>query len=349
MDTLAPHDGQDETSRAFAALREREAALEELHATRLASMAADMRNQHQASSSLGRLDELLSRDPDLRPLVNAWSIRREALAIAAAEQLASDETRLATLLAGGNGIFGKQDRTAQDIHAALATVTEWGEGAPTAADIQELWETCDAGNVRARGPDFAWKLEQDCIRAAETLRAMRERAEPFTASETTRSLIAGGGFHGLSGRVARIASLHSVRRGFGCGYVFVGISGELASRPERLASAIEDQNLFFGLYLEAVAEAAARTYAAALKISRLSKELVDMCRPERTTSSLGAAVRSLLRNPVTSQVRLSRDVGCTDRGAAILIERLVTSGCLQPLEGNTQKNRCFICHKALNL
>lgn len=305
----------------------------------------------RASMAMGRLDEYLRglAKPDL---LREWFVRHESLSIAAAESLASTEINLAAQQIDTQpGLLNKADRTAYDINGALRLALAWGEGAPTDTDVYELWKATERTNTRQNTPDFIWRLERDSAEAAADIRSLMQAPTPWTAVEAIRRLwIRPREFlDGRARRLAMIAAAPIIRTGFGTTAPLVGVARELTRDPDHLFASLQAFDSFFPVFLGALANAAARTYEAGLKIQRLAIDLGSHYAEEKANSRIRDAIDQVIMYPVISVPALASRLSITQKGAAKILSRLEASQSVRLLDADAKKNKVYLCPKALHL
>lgn len=145
--------------------------------------------------------------------------------------------------------------------------------------------------------------------------------------------------------MALLLTPYLIRRGFQTPRAPVGLAKHIFQDGLHLDQGFED---LVAVFLTALASGARDSLDGASKLSRLESDLTTMAAPKRSSSYVSAAVRSLLAWPVTNAARLSQALDVTHKGAINILERLETAGCIARLPG-PEKNRSYVCHKALNI
>lgn len=305
----------------------------------------------RAAASVGRLDEYM-RTSRTAPIVRAWFLRTEALAIARSENLASDETRLSFLINEINAdeITGKADWTAYDIHHGLAMTQNWLDAIPSDLEVREAWKATDESNLRVSTPKLEWQLDQDAAEISELVRNAMATPDPWGAAEAIRRLLVKPKLmEGQGRRMAMLIAPSLIRAAFGAPNVALGIADELWADPEATSEASIDQSSFNSLFFGAVGHSAQRTYEAAVKQQRLANEMNAACPKSRSTSSIEKAIAQMLATPVTTVPRLAQHLGISSVGASAILERLVEANYVKSYGEPRIKGRIFSCPKALSL
>lgn len=305
---------------------------------------------HECSVSLGRLDELMRSTP-VAALARTWFLRTEALAISNAEGLASDEIRLASLLAdAGPEILARADWTTRDIHVALDACADWAGASFGEQEVQQIWQVSDQSNMRQATPQFIWQIEQDAARVARAVSQRMSAPSPWAAAEALRELWTNPELMDRKGRrIALLVAPMLIRLGFGSPNVRIGIARDLLRDPDDTAVQAAEPETFPSLFFKATGEAARRAYDAIQKLQRLSTELHAAAGPQRKSGKLDLAVAAILGQPIITPGRLAKAIDVSSKGAYNLLDRLEEAQCIRQLETTGARNKAFVCYKALNL
>jgi hypothetical protein len=133
--------------------------------------------------------------------------------------------------------------------------------------------------------------------------------------------------------------------GFECRYAFVGLADRVRRDPERFRKAEASQEHWAALTAETVASAAREQHARIGDIQALRRTLASLCPAERSSSSVGRAIDLFITTPVRSAKAFGDELNLTQRGAKVVLDKLVEAGVLE-VEGGS-RNRNFICRRAL--
>jgi len=298
-----------------------------------------------AAANYARLDEALSRSPDLVGLHNGVSIRREAIAIASLEGEAAQQESLARLIGDADSTFIERGaKTAYDLHQAIKRTTELTE-LPSAEWIAESFKLSEASKSRLMKAETIWTLEEDSNFAADLVCRLSETPEPWLAVETVRRLWTSGRFFGNARRIAMILAPFCVAIGFSGSCKMLGTTEALTKSSTALRNIESDPDLWSVHYASAIAKAAGEQLELLGSIKGLVATMQSLCPAERTSSSISDAIRFFISYPVSSAKMFSDRLGLTPRGAKIVLDKMVSSGLLD-VEGGS-RNRTYVCKRCL--
>lgn len=304
----------------------------------------------RATTAVQRL-EAFSLDPVAAKMATAWSRRKEALAIAvAADRASAFEEAVAGM--GGEiliDINSKGDRLASDVLEAMTETSTIDGAGILDVDIRSVWEIADQSNIKVSTGDASWRIERDCVDAAEGIKLCSPHLQPWGASEALRRLWLSDRFDGIGQRMTLILAAPLVRAGFGVRSFSAGIAGEIMAEAERREEIFGSEDDFFVLFCRGVERSANAAREAGQRLQRLAIEFERACGRQREGSRTSAAIAAVLSFPILTPQALMAELGTTDRGAEFILDKLLSAGCIVEHDTSTKRNRTFVCKKSLTL
>jgi len=310
------------------------------------SMSDDRREYVAAVAALTRLDEAQKHVSLSGKTYVPSALRREAIAAASLEGALVRQEALCRLLGDRYATnAGRAARLTADIHDAMKMVMEWPTSAPDAALIIQTFFASDASSGRLMRPDVTWSLEDDATWMAEELSLLAETAEPWTAGETLRRIWVSGRFFGTSRRMAAIAAIWAVPKGFGCSLPAFGLTAQFATESETLRNSSHDKDSWSTLFASSIAAGCSEELVKLSDSLAARASLLALCPPGRSSSSIEAAIDFLFTNPVFTAKQLSDSLGLTSRGAKVVLDKLLESNVVEA--ENVSRNRKYICRRVM--
>lgn len=292
----------------------------------------------------GSLDEMLVSGSAKR-VFDAWIARAESAAIAIADGFLVDApslTRATSEDAPTN--LDKGVRSALDAYRARRLISTWKE--PPSTDlILEAYAVAAKSVARRMDAAGEFRLQDDASDLRGALYDAAEAADLREAARVLSTQISDDSFGGHGARMRLLIAPWLGGRVLGLKRATVPLALTLHAET-RKAGADADPTA-----------ALARAMAAALKqamdmlrnIRLLRDALVAECKVVRSTSSIGDAVEFFVGSPIASARDLEKGLGLSRRGANFVINDLVEAGVIESVYPERQKNRVFLCRRALTL
>lgn len=296
----------------------------------------------RAAMALGRLDEALATNPSLFPIVQGPVLRSEATGILALSEAlhCSEHTLVREILGVRQDLGTKAELLALGFYEALQSASRWPEKIEDSA-LRLVFEASEAHGVQIRTPETEWAIENASTEAAGWINQLFTTPSPWAAAEAVRRLWLSPAFEDKGRRIASIAALPLIARGFGCRYALAGVSVQFTADPDAVRDAVDDQEAFYAVFFRAVATSAAQAYAALFRIKRLQMEMLDQSAMKRGDSFIRPLVDHLLTTPLITTGYITSVFGVSRTTAGTIIDRLVKPGFLRATERSTKKYREF--------
>ncbi len=300
----------------------------------------------RAVQAVTRQCEAARRSPV--PGLAEWFMRTEAIDVATQENLRCDEIRFLAYAEGAAfEVVSRSERTAGDAMRALGAALALDPREARPVDLVEVWGASERSNMVVESRRDADQVEAE--RAAETvmplLDGLARDPTPGGAADVFRRMLAENRFRARV-RMAYVLAPLVVRLGFRAPNALAGLSRHLP-KPDLLLLEAERPDTFQRVFHKAVADAAERTARAAVELAGVREGLRSRLGPERATARTGGAIDAFLRRPVMNVAGLTEELGCTRKGAQLILERLVAAGVAQPLDTSRSKGRLYVCRRAV--
>jgi hypothetical protein len=300
----------------------------------------------RAASVLSRADEAARRTDAFSGAIVRRHLRAEAVAIAGLEGHAVRTEALCRLI--GNRDTTHLDRgtkLAADLYYALELSAKWGDGVPDAEAVLELFTVSDASSGRLMRPDLVWSLEEDASWLVQEMASLAEAPDPWAALDVVRRIWTSGRFQSCARRMAMLTAPWVIAKGFELHEQAYGLAQRARARIDSFKDAGRIQDTWSMVAGAAVAEAG----EAALRLvddHRAERAaLLAICPPERTSSSVYAAVDFVMGTPVFTVKGLCDALDLTPRGAKVVLDKMEDAGLLE-VEGGS-RNRNYVCRRTL--
>lgn len=290
-----------------------------------------------------RLCETVRRDSG--NAFRSWFVRSEARTLAARESGLSDEVRMLAYVAGdASGLVSMSERAATDMVAALTRTVSFDVATLQPIDLVEAWATAERSDRRLDRDKEQGDLEEASAESVRMIEGLSTLPSPHAAMEVIRRIASEPRVRN-PGRLAGLLAPLVLRTGFETPNALFGLARSLP-RADALREAVEDEDAFVATMFSAVADSARRSLSAVGEFAALRESLRVKAGHERSHGRLGDAIDAFLSVPVQNVNALAGTIKSTQKGAQLLVDRLVGVGVVRQLDSR-HKGRIYICDRAL--
>ncbi len=302
-----------------------------------------------ASAAMARLDESM-RHHRMPVVARAWMLRSETLGIMeCSEGEKVPEQILCHLLVDDlYGLSNLKQRVSVCIHSALDRAIDGPQGDEDVADwLTAIWSESESSNRHLDAGAAEWRNETSIWETAAPIRSILGTRSYSMTAECLRQLWISPSFDGKGRRMALLLAPHFLKTTFDAPMAQVGLARALNTDPDATRQASADPEMWITHFFEAVAVSARRAYEATQTLSRLTIDLNNLMPAERAGSRKSKALELFLQRPVRTVQDLASDLGMSDYGTTLIIEKMVKAGVVQKADGSSKQNRSYVCRKAM--
>lgn len=299
-----------------------------------------------ASATAARYDEAYRTMETAGMVYLPAAFRREAIAIANLEGANPRRENLARLIGNRELTSIERDtKLAANIHDSLAVVQSIFDDEVPVKAISDLFMLSDTSAGRRMHADVLWSIEEGSLWLADQLASLREESNPWLAAECLRQIWTSGHFLGKQRRMAMIIAPWVLAQGFECTTPLLGLANEVRKRIDTFRHVAQSKEEWSAHLAAALTDAMKAEIGFLRDIPATKATLTALCPYERSSSSIGRAIDFMMGRPAFSAKTLAEVLKLTDRGAKVVLDRLVDADVLE-IEGGL-RNRLFLCRRTI--
>lgn len=306
----------------------------------------DRKNFFRAACALSRADEAAKRTDRFSGAIFRRRLRAEASAIAGLEGHSVRPEALCRLIGDPDAShLDRGSKLAADLYKALEFSSKWEASVPDADTVLELFTLSDASSGRLMRPDLLWTLQDDSAWLVEEMASLAESPDPWAAVEVVRRIWMSGRFQSCARRMSMLVAPWLLAKGFGLHEHPYGMAQRVRANIESFKDVGRLQDAWSMVAAAALAEAGDADIKLIDDHKAERAALLAICPPERSTSSIAAAVDFVMGTPVFTNKIMSEALDLSLRGVKVVTDKMEDAGLLEVF-GN-KHNRTFLCRRTL--